>query len=50
MLGSQATPEEVEQLREQLGLNLPLYDSLQIGFSDFYKEILDGPFIIIDQF
>jgi peptide/nickel transport system permease protein len=40
MLGSQATPEEVEQLREQLGLNLPLYEQ----FANWFFGLLQGDF------
>lgn len=31
ILGPEATPEEVEKLREELGLNLPLYSQFFIG-------------------
>ncbi|TDL30798.1 ABC transporter permease [Jeotgalibacillus sp. S-D1] len=38
ILGPQATPEEVEQLREQMGLNLPLYQQ----FFEWFTGILRG--------
>lgn len=38
MLGTNATPEQVEKLREQLGLNEPIY----IQFATWFKDALSG--------
>ncbi|MDQ0340985.1 peptide/nickel transport system permease protein [Caldalkalibacillus uzonensis] len=37
MLGPQATPEEVERLREQLGLNLPLHEQFFNWFFGLFR-------------
>jgi len=37
MLGPQATPDEVERLREQLGLNLPLYEQFFNWFFGLFR-------------
>ena len=38
ILGSDATPEEIENLREQLGFNLPIYEQ----FVNWFLGILQG--------
>ena len=39
MLGTQATPEKVEALREEMGLNDPLPNASQDGRLSSYREI-----------
>ncbi|MHB1652589.1 MAG: ABC transporter permease [Desulfitobacteriaceae bacterium] len=40
MLGDQATPADIERLREQLGLNVPIYEQ----FLNYFIRLLHGDF------
>lgn len=44
MLGPEATPEEVEKLREQLGLNLPIYQQFIHWFGNLFQGDLGQSF------
>ena len=48
MLGPEATPEEVENLREQLGLNLPIYQQFLQWFGNLFQGDL-GQSVYMDM-
>jgi len=58
ILGSDATPDEIEQLREQMGLNQPLLvqygiylaDVVRFDFGDSYRYHADAMGLVLDRF
>ncbi|WP_238579051.1 hypothetical protein [Neobacillus niacini] len=43
MLGEEATKQQIEELRQKLGLNLPLTNSIFIVLAVSFKGIWDFP-------